>query len=100
MAYANGLASMVGKVSNQAETYMIGADTNVLMTIPEVICENETKLRSRNLEHLRKNLNTHNTLMHFKLRMKTSKDVLESGTLSDDLFLLYKRMLHWLLFLI
>jgi len=27
----------VGKVSNQAETYMIGADTNVLITIPEVI---------------------------------------------------------------
>lgn len=39
MAYANGLGSIVGKVSNQAETYMIGADTNVLMTIPEVICK-------------------------------------------------------------
>ena len=45
MAYANGLGSMVGKVSNQAETYMIGADTNVLITIPEVICQNEIKLR-------------------------------------------------------
>lgn len=94
MAYASGLASMVGKVNNQAETYMIGADTNVLMTIPEVICKSETKLRSRNLEQLLKNLNTHNTLMHFKLRMKTSKDILESSTLSDDLFLLYKRILH------
>lgn len=49
MAYASGLASMVGKVNSQAETYMIGADTNVLITIPEVICKHEIKLRSHNL---------------------------------------------------
>lgn len=49
MAYANGLGSIVGKVSNQAETYMMGADTNVLITIPEVICKNEIKWRSYNL---------------------------------------------------
>lgn len=44
MAYANGLGSIEGKVSNQAETYMMGADTNVLITIPEVICKSEIKL--------------------------------------------------------
>lgn len=41
MAYANGLGSIEGKVNNQAEMYMIGADTNVLITIPEVICKNK-----------------------------------------------------------
>lgn len=51
MAYANGLGSIEGKVSNQAETYMMGADTNVLITIPEVICK-EIKLRKGSPLHL------------------------------------------------
>lgn len=89
MAYANGLASMVGKVNNQAETYMIGADTNVLITIPEVICKNEIKLRSHNLpKQLLKNSNTHNTLMLFKLKMKPSKDIIELRIWSDIILLL------------
>lgn len=52
MAYANGLGSIEGKVNNQAEMYMIGAETNVLITIPEVICKNKTKLRKGSQLHL------------------------------------------------
>lgn len=34
----NGLGSIHGIVSNQAETYIMGAERNVLITIPEVTC--------------------------------------------------------------
>lgn len=38
-ADASGLGSIDGIVSSHAETYIIGADTKVLITMPEVICK-------------------------------------------------------------
>ena len=38
-ADASGLGSIEGMVSSHAETYIIGADTKVLITMPEVICK-------------------------------------------------------------
>lgn len=38
-ADASGLGSIDGIVNSHAETYIIGADTKVLITMPEVICK-------------------------------------------------------------
>ena len=42
-ADASGLGSIDGMVKSHAETYMIGADTKVLITMPEVICEESNR---------------------------------------------------------
>lgn len=45
-ADASGLGSIDGMVNSHAETYIMGADTKVLITMPEVICEeNQTESR-------------------------------------------------------
>lgn len=38
IADASFFESMDGMVNSQAETYMMGAETKVLITIPDVIC--------------------------------------------------------------
>lgn len=38
-ADVSGLGSMDGMVNSHAETYIMGADTKVLITMPEVICK-------------------------------------------------------------
>lgn len=46
-ADARGLGSIDGMVNSQAETYIIGADTKVLITMPEVICKKSNRNRNR-----------------------------------------------------
>lgn len=45
-ADASGLGSIDGMVKSHAETYMIGADTKVLITMPEVICKEPKRTRT------------------------------------------------------
>lgn len=45
-ADASGLGSIDGMVKSHAETYMIGADTKVLITMPEVICKESNRTRT------------------------------------------------------
>lgn len=45
-AVASGLGSIDGMVKSHAETYMIGADTKVLITMPEVICKESNRTRT------------------------------------------------------
>lgn len=50
-ADARGLGSMDGMVSSHAETYIMGADTNVLITMPEVICK-ESNTSNNRVNHI------------------------------------------------
>lgn len=50
-AAASGLGSMEGMVSSHADTYIMGADTNVLITMPEVICQ-ESNRNSNGVNHI------------------------------------------------
>lgn len=46
-ADVSGLGSMDGMVKSHAETYIMGADTKVLITMPEVICKkSQTETRT------------------------------------------------------
>lgn len=51
-ADSSGLGSIQGIVSSHAETYIIGAERNVLITIPEVIWKNESHVYSKMTAHL------------------------------------------------
>lgn len=51
-ADSSGLGSIQGIVSNHADTYIIGAERNVLITIPEVILKNENHVHSKMTTHL------------------------------------------------
>ena len=42
-----GVGSIKGMVSNQADTYMIGADKNVLITIPDVTYTKKEQTRHK-----------------------------------------------------
>lgn len=51
-ADSSSLGSIQGIVSNHAETYIIGAERNVLITIPDVIWKNESHVHSKITTHL------------------------------------------------